>query len=312
MLELVPAREPGLVRCQRRRLGPDDLVVITGGGGITAEIAVALARHSGPRLLLLGRTPIPEEQEDPALAACRDEAALKRYLLSGPDRGRSPQLIGERVRKILARREIRDSLDRIASAGSRVVYRSVDVRDRTGVRGVIARARDELGPIRGLVHGAGVLADRRIVDQTDAQFQLVYDTKIGGLLNVYDAIDPDALEFLLLFSSSTARFGRAGQVAYAAANEHLNKWAQQAAIRLPDCRVVSFNWGPWAGGMVGDALRSVFEKEGLHLIPPEAGARLVIDELQDGDAGPGPVEIVVLADRPAIVAAILLATGTRW
>ena len=62
-------------------------------------------------------------------------------------------------------------------------------------------------------------------------------------------------------------------MAYAAANEYLNKWAQQAAIRLPDCRVVSFNWGPWAGGMVGDALRTVFEKEGLHLIPPAAGAR---------------------------------------
>jgi hypothetical protein len=105
------------------------------------------------------------------------------------------------------------------------------------------------------------------------------------------------MAFLALFSSSTARFGRTGQVAYAAANEYLNKWAQQTAIRLPDCRVVAFNWGPWAGGMVNDALRSVFEDEGLHLIPPAAGARLVIDAVSHGDAGPGPVELVVLADR---------------
>ena len=118
-------------------------------------------------------------------------------------------------------------------------------------------------PVRGLIHGAGVLADRRIVDQTDAQFDLVYDTKVEGLHNLFEAIDPESLEFLVLFSSSTARFGRTGQVAYAAANEYLNKWAQQAAIRLPDCRVVSFNWGPWAGGMVNDALRPLFEKEGL-------------------------------------------------
>ena len=34
----------------------------------------------------------------------------------------------------------------------------------------------------------------------------------------------------------------------------------------------------------------------MHLIPLEAGARLVIDEIQHGDAGPGPVEVVVLAD----------------
>ena len=63
--------------------------------------------------------------------------------------------------------------------------------------------------------------------------------------------------------------------------------------------------------MVSDALRSVFEKEGLHLIPPEAGARLVIDEIQNGDAGPGPVEIVVLADRPAAVPAAQLAARSR-
>ena len=272
--------------------------MISGGArGITAEVAVALAGTFRPRLLVLGRSPAPEGEEEPRLAACRDEAELKRHLLSAADRP-SPQALTERVRRILADREIRRNLDRIARAGSRVVYRSVDVRDGAAVRDVIARVRQEHGPVRGLIHGAGVLADRRIVDQTDAQFALVYDTKVAGLHNLFEAIDPESLEFLVLFSSSTARFGRTGQVAYAAANEYLNKWAQQAAIRLPDCRVVSFNWGPWDGGMVSDALRPVFENEGLHLIPPAAGARLVVEEIQNGDAGPGPVEIVVLADRP--------------
>ncbi len=301
-LEVAAAREPSAIQGRRMDLGPDDLVVVSGGArGITAEVAVALARTFRPRLLILGRSPAPEGEEEPRLAACRDEAELKRCLLSGADRP-SPQAITHRVRRILADREIRGNLDRIAGAGSRVAYRSVDVRDAAAVRDVIARAREEHGPVRGLIHGAGVLADRRIVDQTDAQFSLVYDTKVAGLHNLFDAADPEALAFLVLFSSSTARFGRTGQVAYAAANEYLNKWAQQAAIRLPDCRVVSFNWGPWDGGMVGDALRSIFENEGLHLIPPADGARLVIEEIQNSDAGPGPVEIVVLADRPVATA----------
>ena len=97
----------------------------------------------------------------------------------------------------------------------------------------------------------------------------------------------EALKFLILFSSSTARFGRSGQVAYAAANEALNKWAQQQSVQLPHCRVVSYNWGPWAGGMVNDSLRTVFEKEGLSLIPLEAGARLVVDEIRRGGSGTG-------------------------
>ncbi len=174
----------------------------------------------------------------------------------------------------------------------------MDVRDRRAVADIIERARADWGPVRGLIHGAGVLADRRIVDQTDEQFALVYRTKVSGLHNLFDAIGPESLRVMGLFSSSTARFGRSGQVAYAAANEYLNKWAQRAAIHWPDCRVVSFNWGPWAGGMVDESLRSVFEKEGLYLIPPDAGARLVVDELRRDEVGPGPVEIVVLADRP--------------
>ena len=296
-LEAVPARDPGASRGRRTVLRPDDLVVISGGArGITAEVAVAMATAFRPRLLILGRSPAPEGTEDPRIAACRDEAELKRMLLAGPDRP-SPRAINDRIRRILSDREVRTNLNRIAEAGSRVAYRSVDVRDPAAVREVMARARDEFGPVRGLIHGAGVLADRKIVDQTDEQFSTVYETKVEGLHNLVEAIDPESLALLVLFSSSTARYGRTGQVAYASANEYLNKWAQQAAIRWSDCRVVSFNWGPWDGGMVGDALRSVFEGEGLHLIPPDAGAQLVVEEVRADDDGPGPVEIVVLADR---------------
>ena len=45
----------------------------------------------------------------------------------------------------------------------------------------LADVRNRLGPIAALVHGAGVLADRRIEDQTDEQFDDVYDTKVDGL-----------------------------------------------------------------------------------------------------------------------------------
>ena len=69
----------------------------------------------------------------------------------------------------------------------------------------------EHGPIRGLIHGAGILADRKIVDQTDAQFDLVYKTKVEGLHHLFDALDEKSLRLLFLFSSSTARFGRAAR-----------------------------------------------------------------------------------------------------
>src|SRR5262249_55816705 len=80
----------------------------------------------------------------------------------------------------------------------------------------------------------------------------------------------------------------------AAANEALNKIAQRELRRLPGCRVIAFNWGPWDGGMVTGSLKPLFEREGLGLIPPEAGARLVVEEIERRHDA--PVELVVLAE----------------
>jgi acyl transferase domain-containing protein/NAD(P)-dependent dehydrogenase (short-subunit alcohol dehydrogenase family)/acyl carrier protein len=297
VIALEPVVKRGLAERRPIQVERGDLVVISGGArGVTAEVALALAESFGPRLVLLGRTSAPTA-EPTWLAGLHEETQIKRALLERSHGRRPLQETAEEARRILAEREIRHQLARIERAGSPVAYRSVDVRDAAAVSAVMAEIHATFGPVRGLIHGAGVLADRKISDQTDSQFELVYDTKVNGLNNLYQSLDPEALKFLILFSSSTARFGRSGQVAYAAANEVLNKWAQQQSVRLPHCRVVSYNWGPWAGGMVNDSLKLIFEKEGLALIPLDAGARLVADQVQSDHAG--PVEIVVLAESPA-------------
>jgi acyl transferase domain-containing protein/NAD(P)-dependent dehydrogenase (short-subunit alcohol dehydrogenase family) len=283
-------------------LHPGELVVVSGGArGITAEVSAALAASFQPRLVLLGRTPAPEAEPD-WLAPLETDAAILRAIRDHAGPGCSPQAIQERLRLIQSQREVRSNLRRIQAAGSEVVYHAVDVRDRAAVKRLLEKACQRSGPIRGLIHGAGVLADRRIEDQTDIQFSQVLRTKVEGLRALAEAVDPLALRFLAIFSSSTARFGRVGQAAYAAANEVLNKWAQREAKRLPGCRTVAFNWGPWAGGMVTDSLRPMFEREGLGLIPLADGARLFVDEILR--PGPRPVEIVVLASPSARAAAV--------
>ncbi len=271
---------------------PGDLVVITGGArGVTAEVAVALASAFRPTLAILGRSPAPTSEPD-WLAPLVDEAEIKRALHLRANGHSTPQAIGEQFRQVAANREILANLRRIEGAGARVVYRSVDVRDSEAVRGVIGSLRAELGPIRGVVHGAGVLADRRIEDQTDEQFARVFETKVLGLEGLLDAIGSDDLRFLALFSSTTARFGRVGQVAYASANEVLNKRARREAQARPTCRVVSVNWGPWAGGMVTPSLRPLFEAEGIPLIPTGEGASYLVEELRSTRGQ--TVEVVVL------------------
>jgi len=272
-----------------------DVVVITGGGrGVTAASALALAKEYHPFLVLLGRS--PEPQDEPAwLTPLTEEADIKRGIMQQAVGKLHPREIEERYRGVVAGRELRATLAQIAATGADAIYRSVDIRDQSAMELLLGEIRRAHGPIRGVVHGAGVLADRLIVDKTPEQFEQVYSTKVAGLRSLLHATRNDDLRFIALFSSSTGRFGRLGQVDYAVANEVLNKVAQAESRRRSGCRAVSINWGPWDGGMVTPALKKVFASEGIGVIGLTEGGDFLAREISAGDA---PVEIVALAQLP--------------
>jgi NAD(P)-dependent dehydrogenase (short-subunit alcohol dehydrogenase family) len=192
---------------------------------------------------------------------------------------------------ILAGREIRASLEAHEQAGVHAVYRSVDVRDAEGVAAALTDARRSLGPIHGIVHGAGVVKDKRIEDKRDLDFDHVLDPKLAGLRVVLSATRDDDLRTLVLFASATGRFGRRGQSDYAVANQALVSVAQAEAARRPGCRVVALDWGPWEGGMVTPTLQKEFEREGVPLIGLAAGGEAMTDEALTAPGG--PVEVVL-------------------
>ncbi|MEI6207136.1 MAG: SDR family NAD(P)-dependent oxidoreductase [Desulfuromonadales bacterium] len=273
-----------------------DVVVITGGGrGVTTAAAVALAEAYRPLLVLLGRS--PELRTEPEwLSSLHDESRIKRAILEHAAEKLHPREIEERYRAVVAGRELRTTIARVAQAGGQAIYRSVDIRDTVAVSALLSDIRRSYGPIRGIVHGAGVLADRLISDKTIEQFSLVYGTKVGGLQALLDATASDDLRIIALFASTSGRFGRSGQVDYSVANEVLNKLAQAESRRRSSCRTVSINWGPWDGGMVTPALKKVFAGEGIGLISLNAGGELLVREIAAfGD----PVEIIALAGASA-------------
>ena len=269
-----------------------EVVVITGGGrGVTAAAALALAGAFRPFLVLLGRSPEPLDEPE-WLCHLSEEGEIKRAIMLSAVGKLHPREIEERYRAVLAARELRATLEKIAATGGKAVYRAVDIRDEGAMELVLNEVRRSHGPIRGIVHGAGVLADRLIADKTPEQFEQVYSTKVAGLRTLLNATYNDELRFIALFSSSTGRFGRVGQADYAVANEVLNKTAQAEARRRSGCRAVSINWGPWDGGMVTPALKKVFAEEGIGVIGLKAGGEFLAREIAAADA---PVEIVALA-----------------
>ena len=257
-------------------LGSDDVVLVTGGArGVTAACVVALAEKYKSSFVLLGRTPLEDDSFN--LYPGVDEKSLKRAIMEQQFGGKAtPKELESAARKVLSQREIRETLDQLKAAGAKALYLAGDVRDRAQLEKHLKTVKKELGTVTSLVHGAGVLADRKIEEKTDEMFDSVFSTKIDSLVTMVELM-PD-LKSMVFFSSVTARFGRPGQVDYCMANEVLNKFAQVESRRRPRCKVVAMGWGPWAGGMVTPALAREFERIGVGLIPLEAGAQAVVDE----------------------------------
>ncbi len=274
-------------------LTSDDVVVITGGArGVTSGALLALANHSKPTLVLLGRSPSPSS-EPKWLTSLKDESSIKKAILENElsIKKASPKKIEAVYKKYMANREILRNLARLKSTGSDVIYYSIDVRNYASVNSIITKIRSSHGPIKAIIHGAGVLEDRLIKDKTLKQFEKVFDTKVMGLKALLDATKEDTLKYIILFSSITARMGNKGQVDYAMANEVLNKTAWQEAVLRPDCKVISINWGPWDGGMVSSSLKREFTKNGVHLIPVEDGAQCMLYEMMGDKTAPAEVVI---------------------
>ena len=249
-------------------LNPGDVVVISGGArGVTAETAFALAEQTRPVLVLMGRSPLPAE-EPSWLKGLTEAPAMKKAILTNEFGGKAtPVQLEKSFKKYLAGREIHNNIARLESTGAKVLYYSVDVRDAGAVGAALNDVRAAHGPVKALIHGAGTLADRFIIDKTPEQFEMVFDTKISGLNALLSATASDPLNYLIFFSSVAARMGNKGQVDYAMANEVLNKTAQIEAGKRENCRVISFNWGPWDGGMVTPELSREFARNNIELIP---------------------------------------------
>ena len=276
-------------------LDADDVVVASGGArGVTARCLIELAERHQPSIALLGRTPLDDEPS--YVGNAKSEAEIKRVIIERtvkqtgdmPDPGE----VSDRARNIAKIREIRETIDAIEAAGSDVAYYACDVRDRGALTEALDSIRAQFGAPTALVHAAGVLADKAMVDKTDEKFDFVFDTKIDGLRALLEATDGDPLRHLILFSSVAARTGNTGQVDYAMANETFNKVARTIADRR-DLRAHSINWGPWDGGMVDDALRKHFQSQGVELIDLDAGARAFCREIAATDT-----EVVIGAGLP--------------
>ncbi|MGI5134178.1 SDR family oxidoreductase [Streptomyces sp. CA-106110] len=269
-------------------LDRDSVVVLAGGArGITARFAAALAGASRCRIELLGRTAAPDGPEDSRTAGARTAAELRAVLAA--QGGLKPAEINRAAELLLAQREITATLDELTALGSRVRYRSVDVREPEAVLQAVKEIHAEHGRLDGVVYGVGVIEDRLIAEKTPESFQRVYGTKATGADALLTALEelPEGPAFTVLFGSIAAVLGNRGQADYAAANDALETLGAAWSARTGH-RALTVHWGPWAPsgdhtGMVGPELAREYARRGIALIDPEEGTAALLRELAWGD-----------------------------
>lgn len=260
--------------------------LITGGArGVTASCTLEIAKQIGSgKFFLAGRSDIHEWPA--SIPDCDSLLPLRSALVQHAKQlGERPRLpdIDREARKLLAGREVRQTLAALDATGVEAHYIRLDISKRRSVQNALAKLIKTHGPITGLVHGAGVLADRQAIKKTKADLTKVFAPKVEGLLNVLNAVDVSTLTHCGLFSSAAAVFGNPGQSDYAMANAWLNNVAELLHATHTNLRVKSFCWGPWDGGMVDETLAAHFAERGINLIDLQDGAEIFTQHLLFGD-----------------------------
>lgn len=275
-------------------LDKKSVVLITGGAkGITARCAIRLAEEAGCNFILAGRSPLLTAEPGWADGARSADELQKEALAHFKAQGEniSPKELQRAIGQVVSAREINATLDAIRSLGGEAIYIAADVTDVNSFSDKVKQAEEQLGPVSGVVHGAGNLADKKIENKTGSDFDLVVNTKVRGLNSVLKSVDLQKLKFIVLFSSVAGFFGNTGQADYALANEVLNKSAHILHKALPDCRVIAFNWGPWDSGMVSPQLKKYFTARGIPLINTDEGVETLVSAITADE--PPPAQVVV-------------------
>ncbi len=224
------------------RLREGGVYLITGGlGGIGLIMAESLAQNYQAKLVLVSRRALPPENE-------WDE-----WVTTHPANNATSKTI-VKVRNL-------------QHLGADVLVVKADVTQLSTMRTALSQTHERFGPVNGVIHAAGVIDDALIAEKTLESALSVLNPKVVGTLVLADVFANEPLDFMVLFSSTSALLGLGGQADYAGANAFLDAFAHSRAGE-PGPYIVALNWGTWSQvGMTAPAETTYEPDEALQGYP---------------------------------------------
>ena len=229
--------------------------LITGGlGGIGLTFANFIATQAKGRLVLLGRTALPDRSEW--------ENYLAREEVHDPVR--------QKIEAIL----------RLERSATSVTYLKADVTSLEEMQKIASVVKKQCKQLDGVIHTAGVIEDTLIPLKEEASAHRVLAPKVKGTLVLDTVLQELTPSFVVLCSSINAYLCPPGQFDYVAANGFQDAFASYAS-RLSKQRVISINWPGWRDvGMLADKkdmfgdqpwfkkefARAISSSEGIHFL----------------------------------------------
>jgi len=255
---------------QRREISwsAEDVILVTGGAkGITAECALELAEATGVRMALVGSSPEPSKAGD------------------------------SRVSEKIVR-----TLEQYQAKGLTCRYFSCNVASLEAVEDLVARVREEMGEITGVIHGAAVNRPRNLDKVSDSAAALAeISPKLQGVINLCNVLAIKPPKLFVGLSSIIGFTGMQRNGWYGFSNEAMDLIVQEFGAKQPQTAVLSIGYSVWDEVGMGFEMGAVgyLRQIGIGAISKEEGVRRFLDLVEKD---PGTNQVLVTGPMSTIEA----------
>lgn len=215
-----PVQLDGTV-AENLHLRKQGVYLITGGlGGVGLLLAEYLAKTVQAKLILLGRSTFPEQDE-------------WSEWLSTSDR---QDHISQKIQKLQA----------MKAFGAEVMIASADVTNLDQMSAVLNKANQRFGEIHGVIHAAAVYGGGMMQLTTKETVASALAPKVQGTRVLETLFQRNNLDFFVLCSSLSSFTGTSGMADYTAANAFLDSFAHYSTSKYRTWKFIkSINWDRW-------------------------------------------------------------------